>query len=123
MIEEFKKFALRGSAVDLAIGVIIGAAFGIGFVLGPAVGGVLGGVIWALYTYVIAPQQERMIAAAVAEALAACPPALRASLEAAADGSIDNRERMILRDAITAERQNLDRIERMLGSDDSEAVN
>src|SRR5262249_56872750 len=28
MIEEFKKFALRGNAVDLAIGAIIGAAFG-----------------------------------------------------------------------------------------------
>jgi large conductance mechanosensitive channel len=26
-IEEFKKFALRGNAVDLAIGVVIGAAF------------------------------------------------------------------------------------------------
>ena len=28
MLEEFKKFALRGNVVDLAIGVIIGAAFG-----------------------------------------------------------------------------------------------
>ena len=28
MIEEFKKFALRGNVIDLAIGVIIGAAFG-----------------------------------------------------------------------------------------------
>ena len=28
MIEEFKKFALRGNAVDLAIGVVIVAAFG-----------------------------------------------------------------------------------------------
>ena len=28
MLGEFKKFALRGNAVDLAIGVIIGAAFG-----------------------------------------------------------------------------------------------
>ena len=28
MIEEFKKFALRGNVVDLAIGVIIGATFG-----------------------------------------------------------------------------------------------
>ena len=27
MLEEFRKFALRGNAVDLAIGVIIGAAF------------------------------------------------------------------------------------------------
>jgi len=28
MLEELKKFAMRGSVVDLAIGVIIGAAFG-----------------------------------------------------------------------------------------------
>ena len=28
MLQEFKKFAMRGSVVDLAIGVIIGAAFG-----------------------------------------------------------------------------------------------
>jgi len=28
MLEEFKKFAMRGSVVDLAIGVIIGGAFG-----------------------------------------------------------------------------------------------
>lgn len=27
MLEEFKKFALRGNVVDLAVGVIIGAAF------------------------------------------------------------------------------------------------
>ena len=28
MLDDFKKFALRGNVVDLAIGVIIGAAFG-----------------------------------------------------------------------------------------------
>lgn len=28
MLEEFKKFALRGNVVDLAVGVIIGGAFG-----------------------------------------------------------------------------------------------
>ena len=28
MLQEFKKFAMRGNVVDLAIGVIIGAAFG-----------------------------------------------------------------------------------------------
>ena len=28
MLEDFKKFALRGNVVDLAIGVVIGAAFG-----------------------------------------------------------------------------------------------
>ena len=28
MLKEFREFALKGNAVDLAIGVIIGAAFG-----------------------------------------------------------------------------------------------
>ena len=28
MFEEFKKFAMRGNVVDMAVGVIIGAAFG-----------------------------------------------------------------------------------------------
>jgi large conductance mechanosensitive channel len=49
MIEEFKKFALRGNAVDLAIGVIIGAAFGaivnslVGDIMSPIIGAVTGG--------------------------------------------------------------------------------
>ena len=49
MLEEFKKFALRGNAVDLAIGVIIGAAFGaivnslVGDILSPIIGAVSGG--------------------------------------------------------------------------------
>ena len=28
MLEEFKKFAMRGNVIDLAVGIIIGAAFG-----------------------------------------------------------------------------------------------
>lgn len=28
MIEEFKKFIMRGNVLDMAIGIIIGAAFG-----------------------------------------------------------------------------------------------
>src|SRR5262245_8150360 len=49
MMEEFKKFALRGNAVDLAIGVIIGAAFGaivnslVGDIMSPIIGAVTGG--------------------------------------------------------------------------------
>jgi len=27
-VDEFKKFALRGNVIDLAVGVVIGAAFG-----------------------------------------------------------------------------------------------
>lgn len=49
-LQEFKAFAMRGSVVDLAIGVIIGAAFGkvissfVGDVLMPPLGFLIGGV-------------------------------------------------------------------------------
>lgn len=51
MLEEFKKFALRGSVVDLAIGVIIGAAFGkiitslVNDVIMPIISFILGGKV------------------------------------------------------------------------------
>jgi large conductance mechanosensitive channel len=50
MLQEFKKFALRGNVVDLAIGVIIGAAFGkiidslVTDVIMPVVGRIFGGL-------------------------------------------------------------------------------
>ena len=55
MLEEFKKFALRGNVVDLAIGVIIGAAFGriveslVGDVFMPVIGAVTGGLDFSNY--------------------------------------------------------------------------
>ena len=55
MLEEFKKFALRGNVVDLAIGVIIGAAFGrivdsiVGDLFMPIIGAVTGGLDFTNY--------------------------------------------------------------------------
>jgi large conductance mechanosensitive channel len=55
MLEEFKKFALRGNVVDLAVGVIIGAAFGgivqslVGDVLMPMIGAMTGGLDFSNY--------------------------------------------------------------------------
>ena len=55
MLEEFKKFAMRGNVVDLAIGVIIGAAFGkiiesmVGDIFMPVVGAVTGGLDFSNY--------------------------------------------------------------------------
>ena len=55
MLEEFKKFALRGNVVDLAVGVIIGAAFGsivtslVGDVIMPVVGAITGGLDFSNY--------------------------------------------------------------------------
>ena len=49
MLEEFKKFVLRGNVVDLAVGVIIGGAFGkivdsvVGDLIMPIVAWIMGG--------------------------------------------------------------------------------
>jgi large conductance mechanosensitive channel len=55
MFEEFKKFALRGNVVDLAVGVIIGAAFGkiveslVGDIFMPIIGALTGGLDFTNY--------------------------------------------------------------------------
>jgi large conductance mechanosensitive channel len=55
VLEEFKKFALRGNVVDLAVGVIIGAAFGaivaslVGDIIMPIIGAVTGGLDFSNY--------------------------------------------------------------------------
>jgi len=55
MLEEFKKFALRGNVVDLAVGVIIGAAFGaivtslVGDIIMPIIGAITGGLDFSNY--------------------------------------------------------------------------
>jgi large conductance mechanosensitive channel len=55
MLSEFKKFALRGNVVDLAIGVIIGAAFGaivssmVADIIMPLVGAITGGLDFSNY--------------------------------------------------------------------------
>jgi len=49
IIKEFKEFAVKGNAVDMAVGIIIGAAFGkivtslVGDVIMPPIGLLLGG--------------------------------------------------------------------------------
>jgi large conductance mechanosensitive channel len=55
MWEEFKKFALKGNVVDLAVAVIIGAAFGkivesvVGDIFMPVVGAITGGLDFSNY--------------------------------------------------------------------------
>ena len=71
MLQEFKKFALRGNVVDLAIGVIIGAAFGaivqslVGDILMPVVGSLTGGLDFSNH---FIPLSERVTADSLAEA-------------------------------------------------------
>jgi large conductance mechanosensitive channel len=71
MLDEFKKFALRGNVVDLAIGVIIGAAFGaivtslVGDLIMPAVGAITGGVDFSNY---FIPLSSKVTATSLVEA-------------------------------------------------------
>ncbi|MFB5945044.1 large-conductance mechanosensitive channel protein MscL [Albibacterium profundi] len=60
-IKEFKEFAMRGSVVDLAVGVVIGAAFGkivtslVDDIIMPGVGYITGGTDFSEMKYVIDP--------------------------------------------------------------------
>ena len=71
MVEEFKKFVLRGNVVDLAIGVIIGAAFTgvvnsmVGDIIMPVVGSLTGGIDFSNY---FIPLSSKVTAATLAEA-------------------------------------------------------
>jgi large conductance mechanosensitive channel len=55
MLEEFKKFILRGNVVDLAVGVVIGVAFGaivaslVADIIMPIVGAITGGLDFSNY--------------------------------------------------------------------------
>jgi large conductance mechanosensitive channel len=71
MLEEFKKFALRGNVVDLAIGVIIGAAFSgivnslVGDIIMPIIGAITGGIDFSNYYL---PLSSKVTATTLAEA-------------------------------------------------------
>ncbi len=71
MIKEFKKFALRGNIIDLAVGVIIGGAFGkivtslVNDIIMPAIGALLGGINFRELKFVIKPASEGVAEAAI----------------------------------------------------------
>ena len=62
MAQEFRDFAVKGSVVDLAVGVIIGAAFGkivdsvVGDIIMPVVSKIFGGLDFANYFIPLAGQ-------------------------------------------------------------------
>lgn len=64
MLQEFKKFAMRGNVVDMAVGIIIGGAFGkivssfVGDVIMPPIGVLLGGVDFSSLTLTIKEATE-----------------------------------------------------------------
>ncbi|OJU41050.1 MAG: large-conductance mechanosensitive channel protein [Alphaproteobacteria bacterium 65-37] len=61
MLQEFKKFAMRGNVVDLAIGVIIGAAFSkiidslVNDIIMPIIGRIAGGLDFTNYFVGLTP--------------------------------------------------------------------
>lgn len=71
MFEEFKKFAMRGNVVDLAVAVIIGAAFGaivnslVNDIIMPIIGAITGGIDFSNY---FLPLSSKVTATSLAEA-------------------------------------------------------
>src|ERR1700727_3421832 len=71
MLEEFKKFAMRGNVVDLGTGVIIGAAFGgivnslVADIIMPLIGAATGGLDFSNY---FLPLSAKVTATSLAEA-------------------------------------------------------
>ena len=65
MLQEFKKFAMRGNVVDLAIGVIIGAAFGkiidslVNDIIMPLIGRITGGLDFTNYFIGLTPDASQ----------------------------------------------------------------
>ena len=71
MLDEFKKFAMRGNVVDLAVGVVIGAAFGaivnslVADLIMPILGAVTGGLDFSNY---FVPLSHKVDAATLVDA-------------------------------------------------------
>lgn len=59
MLQAFKKFALKGNMVDMAVGIVVGVAFGkivsslVGDVIMPPLGMMIGGVNFTTLSFVI----------------------------------------------------------------------
>jgi len=76
MLDEFKKFAMRGSVVDLAVGVIIGASFTgivtslVNDIIMPPIGWLMGGLDFTnLFAVLKGPHAETLAAAKAAGAV------------------------------------------------------
>lgn len=64
MIKEFKKFALKGNVMDMAIGIIIGAAFGkivsslVSDIIMPPIGILVGGIDFSNLSWIVREATE-----------------------------------------------------------------
>lgn len=72
MMQEFKDFAIKGNAVDMAVGIVIGAAFGkivssfVGDVIMPPIGVLLGGVDFSDLAFTLKDAVEQTPAVVIA---------------------------------------------------------
>lgn len=72
IVAEFKKFALRGNVIDLAVGVVIGAAFGkivtslVDNIIMPPIGWLVGGIDFSDWKWVLKPADAATKTAEVA---------------------------------------------------------
>ncbi|MBS0384974.1 MAG: large-conductance mechanosensitive channel protein MscL [Proteobacteria bacterium] len=79
MLKEFREFALKGSVVDLAVGVIIGAAFGaivsslVDDIIMPPIGLMLAGIDFSSLKLVLHPATAAVGTAGQAGYMAATP--------------------------------------------------
>jgi large conductance mechanosensitive channel len=75
MVKEFKEFAVKGNAVDMAVGIIIGAAFGkivsslVKDVIMPPIGILTGGMDFSKLQIVLQPATEEVEAVALSYGL------------------------------------------------------
>ena len=66
IMQEFRAFAVKGNAIDLAVGVIVGGAFGkivdsiVGDLIMPVVGKLLGGLDFSAYYLPLAGQASNL---------------------------------------------------------------
>ncbi|MDO9425105.1 MAG: large-conductance mechanosensitive channel protein MscL [Methylobacter sp.] len=64
MLQEFKEFAIKGNAIDMAVGIIVGAAFGkiisslVADVFMPPIGVLIGGVDFTKLAYTLKDAAE-----------------------------------------------------------------
>jgi large conductance mechanosensitive channel len=69
ILQEFKQFAVKGDAVDMAVGLVVGASFGkivtslVNDIIMPPVGLMLGGVDFKNLKWVLKPAQSDTVAA------------------------------------------------------------
>lgn len=75
LVTEFKEFAVKGNAIDLAVGVVIGAAFGkivsslVDDIINPLLGAIMGGTDFSNFFIALKATEAVTLAQAKAEGI------------------------------------------------------